>query len=265
MNEIVKMKTSEILKNWDDRESIQSGIEQAGFNVHTVYQEEVKSLGRRAGCDCSDINRYWNEMAREWVACAGKVDIRRRIFQSKVGYRSTYLDKLAEERNGQNISDIAALHPCERSFNETLSSSGLGAALTSDAESLKTVGGNAGISGAVSRVSSIGDLTAYLYRHLSMQNFAKSGFQSKRKLGNGLVLTAGIEKSKSLQLIQLIVYLKISIPGLTEELYFRDFSILVPGFRYNALVLSDEGVSYGLRAHAAIICEIARSFGKLTS
>lgn len=257
------MSLFEILKNWNDRESIQSGVERAGFNVHGVYQDELKTLAARSGYGCSDLVKYWNELAREWVACVGKVDSRRRIFHSNIGYRSKYLDELAEERDGQDISGTVALHPCERLFNEIVGSSGLGSALTADAETLKHSGENTDVLSIVNRRSGIADLREYLLKHLSVHGFTKSGSQFKRKLGNGLILTAGIEKSNALQLIQLLIFLKISTRGSGEELYFNDFSRLVPGFRYNAIVLSDGGVSYGLRAHASIIGEIAHSFDRL--
>lgn len=257
------MSLFEILKNWNDRESIQSGIEQAGFNVHNVYQQELRALAERSGRDDSDLVKYWNELAREWVACVGKVDSRRRIFNSYVGYRSKYLDELAKDRDSRNISDMAALHPGERLFNEIVGSSGLGSALTADAETLKSFGEESSMSSLINRRSGVEDLRGYLYRYLSMHGFTKSGAQLKRKLENGLTLSAGIEKSNPLQMVQLLVFLKISMPGSSENLYFNDFSRLVPGFKYNAIVLSDVAVSYGLRAHASIIGEIARSFGKL--
>lgn len=257
------MSLFEVLKNWDDRESIQSGIERAGFNVHSVYQQELKALTERSGYDASDLVKYWNELAREWVACIGRVDSRRRIFHSDVGYRSKYLDELAEDRKIHNIPDTVALHPGERIFNEIVGSSGLGRALTADAETLKNFGDDGEISSVINKRSGIEDLRGYLYRYLSMHGFTKSGSQLKRKLENGLILTAGIEKSNPLRMIQLLVFLKISIRGSVEDIYFNDFHRLVPGFKYNALVLSDVAVSYGLRAHASIIGEVARSFSKL--
>jgi hypothetical protein len=255
------MSPFEILKNWNDRESIQLGIERSGYNVHRVYQEELNSLAVRSGY--TDLIKYWNELAREWVACMGKVDSRRRLFYSNVGYRSEYLDKLGQERDSESISVMAALHPCERIFNETLEPSGMGFVLTADSETLKTSSEDSDLSIAVNRQSGIEDLRGYLHARLSMDGFKRSGAQSSIRLSNGLILTAGIEKSRALQIMQLLVFLKISMTGSTENLHFSDFSLLVPGFRYNAIVLSDGGVSYGLRAHAAIIGEIGRSFGRL--
>lgn len=255
------MNLLEVLQNWNDRESIQSGVEQAGFNVHNVYQSEMKtSVAQRS---YSDLFKYWNELAREWIACAGKVDSRRRIFPSNAGYRSKYLDKLAEERKSQNIPETAALHPCERLFNGSIESSGLGFVLTADSEALKHFDQDTDVSATLNRRSNVEDLSEYLNQHLSEHCFTKSGSQLKRKLDSGLTMTAGIEKSNAPQLIQLLVYLKVSKPGSIESLHFSDFSILVPGFRYNAIVLSDIGISYGLRAHACLIGEIARSFEKL--
>lgn len=83
----------EVLSRWPGRKTIQSAIEEKGFFVHRGWQD---SIGALCVAENAELGRYWDEVAAEFVRCAGKVHSDARGFGIQPPpYRSSYLDELA--------------------------------------------------------------------------------------------------------------------------------------------------------------------------
>jgi hypothetical protein len=87
----------DFLATWKGRGVTQAELEQRGFFIHRAWQERVIDFG--GGRDADNVHRYWDEVAREFVARAGNGHPDSRTFVVEARYRSSYLDDLAMRRD----------------------------------------------------------------------------------------------------------------------------------------------------------------------
>jgi hypothetical protein len=81
------------LASWPGRQQTKSLLEAKGYYLPEHYKQLV--LANSGGCDESTLERYWDEVAREYICSAGRVHSSRREFAGETSYRSKYLDELA--------------------------------------------------------------------------------------------------------------------------------------------------------------------------
>jgi hypothetical protein len=81
------------LSNWKGRPSFQADLEARGFFLARRWQEQMIDFCGSIGS--SDLNRYWDETAKETLSSAGKGNPDKRKFMVQPGYHSIYLDELA--------------------------------------------------------------------------------------------------------------------------------------------------------------------------
>jgi hypothetical protein len=83
----------DVLSAWHGRRTVQTAFEARGFLVHKSWQTRVIALCGEEKRDL--LNRYWDEVAMETIACVGQGDPQARIFAVQPKYRSPFLDELA--------------------------------------------------------------------------------------------------------------------------------------------------------------------------
>ncbi len=81
----------DFLATWQGFTPIFGRLERSGFNAHAAY---LRYLEDRTTTDKSEIVRYWEEIAREYIASAGRTVRRPFREQPRPTYRSQYLDDL---------------------------------------------------------------------------------------------------------------------------------------------------------------------------
>jgi hypothetical protein len=81
-----------ILGTWIGRQATERAFETRGFSVHRIWQHRMAEF---CGPGAAQLDRYWNEVARETMCNAGKSDPNTRKFLVNPSYRSSYLDELA--------------------------------------------------------------------------------------------------------------------------------------------------------------------------
>jgi hypothetical protein len=104
----------ELLSPWRGRSHVQRELEARGYLLPRRYQESVA-----ASCSSEarlDLDKYWDEDAREYICAAGQVDTATRTFPDFPSYRSQYLDQLASIRKPSLLFPVNPLHPCLREF-----------------------------------------------------------------------------------------------------------------------------------------------------
>jgi hypothetical protein len=85
------------LENWRGRQAAEFILEDRGFLIHRAWQQRILDF---CGTEnAKGLNRYWDEVAREFVTSAGKGDSNSRKFIVEPRYRSLYLDELAAKVN----------------------------------------------------------------------------------------------------------------------------------------------------------------------
>jgi len=100
----------ELLSRWRGRSHVQRELEARGYLLPRRYQEAVA-----ASCSSEarlDLDKYWDEDAREYVCSAGQVNTATRTFPDFLSYRSQYLDQLASIRKPSSLFPVNPLHPC---------------------------------------------------------------------------------------------------------------------------------------------------------
>jgi len=80
------------LGRWPGRPVIQATLERRGFLLHRKWQERIIQF---CGNGTTELDRYWDECASEWICCAGRANPNARTFSVGPSYRSAYLDGLA--------------------------------------------------------------------------------------------------------------------------------------------------------------------------
>jgi hypothetical protein len=108
----------ELLSPWRGRSHVQRELEARGYLLPRRYRESVA-----ASCSSEarlDLDKYWDDDAREYVCSAGQVNTATRIFPDFLSYRSQYLDQLASIRKtifaicGNPAASVPRRIPCER-------------------------------------------------------------------------------------------------------------------------------------------------------
>jgi hypothetical protein len=104
----------ERLSRWRGRSHVQRALEARGYLLPRRYQESVAASGSPDAR--VDLEKFWDEDAREYVCAAGQVDTATRTFPDFSSYRSQYLDQLASTRKPSSLFPVNPRHPCLREF-----------------------------------------------------------------------------------------------------------------------------------------------------
>jgi hypothetical protein len=257
----------EILKLWNARPDVQSSLEGLGFNVHIAYQDEIKRICLQGGEKWESVQKCWNEIAREWISCIGRVDSNRRLFSGDIGYRSSYLDLLSEGKLMRVDPEWCPLHPAECAFAKNINSMpGYGVDITRRAGFIKRQSEDYSIAQEDTKLT-LDDLRYKFSEFLAVFGFSQvSKNRSIKEDPCGLVFSAGLDKVDLNFLYQLPFVLEIwSILDKRDKFSITYFDKIVPGFQYAELVSCRSDVMYGLRAYAALFGTLARSLASCTS
>ncbi|WP_250628641.1 hypothetical protein [Pinirhizobacter soli] len=258
----------EILSSWNAQRDVQKVLEISGFNVHTAYQRIMHAQALEYGVGAVEaLEMVWAESAKEWVTCAGKVNSANRLFHAEVGYRSAYLDELADQQRATGQGVAVALDPLQRAMtfqgeiatrvrNEVMAAIALEKAAVTRRDPK-----------GLSRGSSIEDLVSHLEPGLVEFGFTRASTRLKWRSGNGLRFEVGVEKKKRPSLLfQLQVFFKVwHQDNARPFIYATDFSAIVPGFKYYSIIQDDWDVRYGLDACACMIRAFSRSLSDLSA
>lgn len=253
-----------VLKSWNFQKEVQSELENSGYLAHVNYQDEMREFAINNGIDASDLEFYWSELAREWVACAGQVSSWSRLFHGEIGYRSSYLDSLANRKLSNGLSEGLPLHPAEHAFMEFLEMPvGHGIKMTQIAEEKKSQW-RSSFSSSLTRISPYESLLAYLYSKLEKNGFVQRNRKLIFNLDNGLCFGVTLDRGRSKNVYQTSVNLNIwHRANINSKFGMGDFRNIVPGFPYYSIVQRDLDVSYGIDAYACIICSLCQSMRAL--
>ncbi|WP_250628642.1 hypothetical protein [Pinirhizobacter soli] len=255
----------EILSSWNARQGIQDLLEVSGFSAHIPYQDEIRVLAEATGpLGVEELERYWSESGREWVACAGKVDSLNRQFGEEVGYRSAYLDELADRGRARGYEVSPGMHPAERviAFEPEVGNRLVGRVLSEVARVKEEV--TRRDARGMTRTSSMNDLLRYLGNSLKDYGFEHGSTRLKCRSSSGMRFEIGFSMGKSKILYQLPLFLKVWHGSKTRPfLYASDFVYILPGFRYYSIVRDDWDICYGLDAYACLIRLFCRSLDEL--
>lgn len=98
------------LQYWPGRRSTLDELARHGYSAHEVYQDLIT---KESSCPPSEVERFFNERATEYVSSLGQFD----EYTRKTGhekYRSSYLDALYDEAKRENNTAFPHLN-CLRS------------------------------------------------------------------------------------------------------------------------------------------------------
>ena len=90
------------LAAWPGRQATKSRLQAKGYWLPERYKEIV--LANCGDCDATSVERYWDELALEYLCAAGRVHAIRRVFGGETSYRSDYLDGLASLPENRNAA-----------------------------------------------------------------------------------------------------------------------------------------------------------------
>jgi len=226
--------------------------------VHQAFQGAIRAIAKEKGLNSVEMDFYWDELAREWVSSAGRVNIEAREFSGDDGYRSAYLDELASLREQEGGRRTWPLHPCEIAFGQRANADAdYGQGLTAAAEEIKLRMLGKGIP-TISRELGSAGLRKELFAILDGLGFKASGLEAKLVAKHGLIASVGLESSRSASIFQLPVYLRID-DGSQDGFTITNFNRIIPGFSYNGLIFSDYDLGYGLHAYSCLIGLIIES------
>lgn len=250
------------LSTWNERSAVQRRLELGGYFVHQAFQGAIRAIAKEKGLNSAEMDFYWDELSREWVSGAGRVNIESREFFGGDGYRSVYLDELASAREQEGGRRTWPLHPCEIAFGQRVNADAdYGQGLTAAAEEIKLRMLGKGIP-TISRELRSAGLRKELFAILAGPGFKASGVEAKLVTQHGLKASVGLESSRSASIFQLPVYLRID-DGSKEGFTITNFNRIVPGFSYNGLIFSDYDLGYGLHAYSYLIGLILESMDEV--
>lgn len=95
---------------WLGPAHVEAEVTRRGFSLPALYRTEMTKF-----CESNltpSLEEYWSESVREYVLCGGRADPQRRRFMGQIGYRSTYLDRLAADLAEPRQAGHSQLHPC---------------------------------------------------------------------------------------------------------------------------------------------------------
>lgn len=241
---------------WPGRQPAKALLSARGYTLPDRYREII--VANLDGPNGADLDRYWDEVAMEYLCAAGGVRSNDRAFSGETAYRSAYLDDLATSARRDGISTpIRSLHAGLRNLliegdnpgNELWprTASQLESAKTSEIEHFGISAG-----GWTGR-------KADLSKHLSMLAQSR-GFESHRKkwrkkFGGALefrcVMDVGMRSTWN---FQLPIVFEIEHQA-ADDLVFSTWQLdyLMPGFRYYHQYSSPEAAILGIQAHIDLL------------
>src|SRR5262249_45967123 len=111
---VMRSEFVELLSRWRGRSHVQLAFEARGYMLPRRYQDSIAASSSSKAL--LDLDRYWDEAAREYVCSAGQANSATRTFPDFLSYRSPYLDQLASIRKPSSLFPVSPLHPCLNEF-----------------------------------------------------------------------------------------------------------------------------------------------------
>ena len=267
----------ENLMCWRGREHTEKLIEERGFAVHRIGQNELIDYCRaHAGGDEHGLGTYWTEVARELVCSARQIKVNQRAFPAYATYRSSYLDNLAR-RMAHTSSPFPdpPLHPCVRlrqleySGNGTLWQGLIRKTRGRKVAEIERLHISAeGWSGLKKDIRKILEKFAYAHKFVerSLPKRRALGLPSKafcKVKGNGLIFGCGVDAGWLPQATQLhLNFFVIHEEECKMVLRLGDYRDIVPGFELYNYFMDDppEFHVLGIRAYVELFDVFANSF-----
>jgi hypothetical protein len=243
------------LAAWPGRRATESFLEAKGYFLPARYKEIV--LANSSNCDEAGLDRYWDEVALEYLGAGGKVASDRRAFAGKTAYRSAYLDALiALPENRDRAQPGFPLDRCLAAFEakkyvrtadgQDFVSEVREAMEAHKKDEIRRFGiASAGWTGTK------GDFRVFLQKMAEERGFILKRKRWRKLFGEHLELRCGIDGGMRItwtfQLPLTFEIVHTAAPDLVFDSWF--FDALMPGFHYYRIYRSPEDAILGIQAH----------------
>jgi hypothetical protein len=251
----------EKLGRWAGRGSIQSLLEQEGYFVPGGFQQIVTNYCGEAAS--ADLQRYWDEIAREYVCSEGGADSDARKFKSTTGYRSEYLNDLMAKRVVRD--SIFPVPPLNDDLHRFL--------IRQYADSNFAIGITEKLEADKAREVKMHNISRHGWsgEKKAVYGIAKSFFEARgfgsyknrfvKESNSGLIFTCLVDAGGRAHCVSLPFhfYMTDGTETLMREITFEK---IVPGFAYYFGFKSPENAVLGIDATAALFGIFSESFNK---
>lgn len=244
------------LARWPGRLTTKSFLEAKGYWLPERFRETM--LANFGNSDEIALDRYWGEVALEYLCSAGRVRSNDRQFTGETAYRSEYLDGLASLLAKRGIAGPAiSLHEGLRTLSIKAGEPGskfwpliadeMERHKSSEIESLKI--STVGWSGTKR------DFSIFLKKSAEARGFAFKKNRWRKDFGDALefrcYIDAGMGKTWG---FQIPLVFEIGHRLATDlELCTWQLDPLMSGFRYYRLYRSPESAILGVQAHVDLL------------
>lgn len=185
------------LAHWPGRRDVQAVLAADGFRLPETYQSLVAF--EYGNGDMDGLSRYWDEVAREHVCSAGRVQPDHRTFLGETCYRSAFLDALAADAENRAAAKAGlSLHPCYQLFMRRIRSPGdFGLRFTQRLEDAKpSEFEQFGIDGREWTGRKDDDLAMWLGRYARALGYQSKRSLWRRAISPSLVVYHGLDRGR---------------------------------------------------------------------
>ncbi len=249
------------LSNWLGRRWVQAQLAERGFLTASMWQRLVHEY---CGVDQVDeINRYWDEVAKECVCSAGQVNSKLRKFKGEATYRSEYLDQLALSVNyAEPPFREPELHRCLFEFDKrTYYDKAIAIDIRERLEKEKVLELNRLNITAVDWSGKKRDLKPFFEQYVVEFGFNKIKERFLKEGAKGLIFECWVDVGGQVSCggnlpLCFFIYHKTD-PGFRFEV--SSFNRIVPGFGYYSYFKNLGGAILGIRAHVEMFDVMCQS------
>ncbi len=247
------------LAKWPGQRVTKSVLETKGYSLPERYKKIV--LANCGSGDEVQLERYWDEVSREYLCSAGLVKSDKRRFGGETSYRSVYLDDIAlQNEKGETSTQRMFLNDCMEMFYKktlTLIQPGLlfAGVVSRELEEAKQDEIQYFRISASEWTGTKKDFSNYLKKIAQERGFAfnKKGWQ--KVLGNELVFSffvdAGMRTTWKFHLPIVFEIAHKAAPDLIMQTWQAEW--LMPGFSYYRMYQSPESAILGIQAHVDLM------------
>jgi hypothetical protein len=247
-------------RSWPGRRATKTLLESKGYWLPECYRKIV--LANCGNCDAEKVERYWDEVAREYLCSAGRVDSNRRLFGGETSYRSEYLDGLASlPTSGQAAEPGLILDPGLQEFRtRSLATQGLfGNQISDQMENNKQ---NEILEFAITAedwTHTKKDFYNYLERIARERHFVHDKKKWKKTI-NGIDILCSIDSGmQRTWKFQLPLNFEIVHNSQPDSVLCTNYAgYVMPGFEYYHLHRSPQSAILGIQAHVDLFVTIVQ-------
>lgn len=256
------------LSRWPGRGATKSILEAKGYWLPERYREIV--LANCSECDEGKIDRYWDEVALEYLCAAGRVYSDRRKFGGETAYRSRYLDNLASLPENQDV--VAQGQPLDfglQAFRKRVLTPikpgyTIFGEISEKMEKLKQVEIKNFMISPLEWTRTKGDFSRCLKKIAESRGFEFKKKRWRKNYGGFLdffcFIDGGMRRTWKFQLPVNFEIAHTSSPEI--GLHTWNFDPLMPGFHYYRLHRSPESAILGIQAHVDLFDTIGDLIAK---